>query len=155
MATFWFETCVEGYFWWKLPVGRQFKSLEEYSPLVPGDPEKLTIDFLNIAEMYLLDHLKEACLRNLVEKLEVSSCITTYIMVADRYLPSDSSGNLRELVIKFMRCKAEEVVETDNWDKLMDNHPSLAKELVRAIVKGVRKITSANSVLFCIISKYL
>ena len=33
MATFWFETCVEGYFWWKLPVGRQFKSLEEYSPL--------------------------------------------------------------------------------------------------------------------------
>jgi hypothetical protein len=24
---------VEGYFWWKLPVGKQSKSLEEYSPL--------------------------------------------------------------------------------------------------------------------------
>jgi hypothetical protein len=36
MATFWFETCVEGYFWLKLPVGRQFKSLEEYSPLDQG-----------------------------------------------------------------------------------------------------------------------
>jgi hypothetical protein len=34
MATFWFETCVEGNFCWKLPVGRQFKSLEEYSPLL-------------------------------------------------------------------------------------------------------------------------
>jgi uncharacterized protein YhfF len=67
--------------------------------------------------------------------------------MADRYLPSDSSGNLRELVIKIMKCKAEEVVETDNWDKLMDNHPALAKELVRAIVKGVKKNTSANSVL--------
>jgi hypothetical protein len=33
MATVWFETCVEGYFGWKLPVGRQLKSLEEYSPL--------------------------------------------------------------------------------------------------------------------------
>ena len=36
MATFWLEKSVEGYFWWKLPVGRQFKSLEEYSPLVDG-----------------------------------------------------------------------------------------------------------------------
>ena len=33
MATFWLETSVEGYFWWKPPVGRQLKSLEEYSPL--------------------------------------------------------------------------------------------------------------------------
>ena len=54
---------------------------------VPHDPEKLTIDLLNIAEMYLLDHLKEVCLSSLVEKLEVSSCITTFIM-AGRYLPN-------------------------------------------------------------------
>jgi hypothetical protein len=34
MASFWLEKSAEGYFWWKLPVGRrQFKSLEEYSPL--------------------------------------------------------------------------------------------------------------------------
>ena len=118
-----------------------------YAGEVPNDPEKLSIDLLNIAEMYLLDHLKEACLRSLVEHLEVSSCITTFIM-ADRYLPSDSSGNLRELVIKFMKCKAEQVVETDNWDKLMDNHPALAKELVRAIVIGGKDKHKCRSRLF-------
>ena len=47
------------------------------------------------------------------------------------------------------------MVETDNWDKLMDNHPALAKELVRAIVKGLKKNISANSVLCYIISKDL
>ena len=35
MATFWLAKSVEGYFWWKLPIGKQFKSLEEYSPLSP------------------------------------------------------------------------------------------------------------------------
>jgi len=118
-----------------------------YTGEVPEDPEKLTLDLLNIAEMYLLGHLKESCLRSLVEKLEVSSCITTFIM-ADRYVPSHSSGNLRELVIKFMKCKAEEVVETDNWDKLMDNHPSLAKEVVRAIVKGGKE---KHKCQFCVV----
>jgi len=118
-----------------------------YTGEVPDDPEKLTIDLLNIAEMYLLGHLKESCLRSLVEKLEVSTCITTFIM-ADRYVPSHSSGNLRELVIKFMKCKAEEVVETDNWDKLMDNHPSLAKEVVRAIVKGGKE---KHKCQFCVV----
>ena len=38
MATFWLETSVEGYFWWKPPVGRQLKSLEEYSPLGQMSP---------------------------------------------------------------------------------------------------------------------
>jgi hypothetical protein len=44
MATFWFETCVEGYFWWKLPVGRQFKSLKEYSPLLYGKVQPLKFE---------------------------------------------------------------------------------------------------------------
>jgi len=118
-----------------------------YTGEVPDDPEKLTIDLLNITEMYLLDHLKEACLTSLVEKLEVSSCITTFIM-ADRYVSGGSGGRLRELLIKFMRCKAEEVVETDNWDKLMDNHPALAKELVRAIVKRGKE---RHKCQFCVV----
>ena len=44
------------------------------------------------------------------------------------------------------------MVETDNWDKLMDNHPALAKELVG---RGLKKNISANSVLCYIISKDL
>ena len=58
-----------------------------YSGEIPDDRELLTLDLLNIAEMYLLDHLKEACVKSLVERLEVSTCISTFIM-ADRYLPS-------------------------------------------------------------------
>ena len=29
---------------------------------------------------YLLDHLKESCVKSLIERLEVSSCISTFIM---------------------------------------------------------------------------
>ena len=43
MATFWFDTCAEGYFWLKLTVGRQFKSLEEYSPLLSAEAPKLNV----------------------------------------------------------------------------------------------------------------
>ena len=53
MATFWFETCVEGYFWWKLLVGRQFKSLEEYSPL----PAPLPHVFQGHGKSVLTHHL--------------------------------------------------------------------------------------------------
>ena len=85
-----------------------------YSGEVPDEQELLTLDLLNIAEMYLLDQLKEACLKSLVERLEVSTCISTFI-VADRYLPS--GGNLREMVILFMRCKGEEVVAMKDCHK--------------------------------------
>ena len=33
MATFWLAKYVEEYYRFKLPCGKQFKSLEEYSPL--------------------------------------------------------------------------------------------------------------------------
>jgi len=117
-----------------------------YSGEIPDDEELLTLDLLNIAEMYLLDPLKEACLKSLVERLEVSTCISTFIM-ADRYLPI--GGNLREKVIMFMRCKGEEVVGMKDWDKLVINHPALATELMRAILKGSRE---KHCCQFCVVS---
>jgi len=117
-----------------------------YSGKVPEDPAKLTLDLLNIAEMYLLDHLKEACLKCLVDRLEVSSCISTFIM-ADRY--NLKGGDLKELVIKFMKCKAEEVVEMEDWDKLVDNHPALAKILMKAMVKGNKE---KHKCQFCVLA---
>ena len=118
-----------------------------YSGEVPVDPEKLTPDLLNLAEMYLLDRLKEACLKSLIERLDVASCISTFIM-ADRYAPS--GGNLREMVIKFMKCKAEEVVAQKDWDTLVVNHPSLATEMMRAIVRGSDE--KHKKCQFCVIS---
>ena len=55
-----------------------------YKGEVCDDPEQLSVDLLNLAEMYLLDSLKEACLKSLMDRLDVSSCISTFIM-ADRY----------------------------------------------------------------------
>ena len=118
-----------------------------YSGEIPDGPEMLTLDLLNLAEMYLLDHLKEACLKSLIESLEVSSCISTFIL-ADRY-PPIGGVYLREVVIKFMKCKAGEVVDLEDWDKLVDNHPALAKELMRVIAKGSKE---KHKCQFCVIS---
>jgi hypothetical protein len=66
--------------------------------------------------------------------------------MADRY--SLSGGDFKELVMKFMTCKAEEVVEKEDCDKLMDNHPALAKELMRTMAKGIKE---KHSCQFCVL----
>ena len=45
--------------------------------------------------------------------------------------------------------RGEEVVEMEDWDKLVDNHPVLANEVLRAIVKGVKE---QHKCQFCVIS---
>ena len=109
-------------------------------------PENLSSYLLHIADFYQLDSLKEACVENLLESLDVRSCISTFIMV-DRYFPQ--GGELRENVVLFMKCKAEEVVDMKDWDKLMATYPSLAKELVKAIAKGVKE---KHKCQFCLVS---
>ena len=117
-----------------------------YKGEVSNDPEQLSVDLLNLAEIYLLDGLKEVCLKSLVDRLDVSSCISTFIM-ADRYMPS--RGDMKEIVIKYMKCKVEEVVALEDWKKLVVNHPSLATELMRALVKGSKE---KHKCQFCVIS---
>ena len=51
-------------------------------------------------------------------------------MIVDRYAPRDKI--LREKVIVFMKCKAMEVVDEEDWDNLMDSSPDLVKEVVKA-----------------------
>jgi len=109
-------------------------------------PENLSIHLLHVADFYQLDSLKEACVKNRLERLDVRSCISTFIMV-DRYLPQ--GGELRENVVLFMKCKAEEVLEMKDWDKLMAAYPSLAKELMKAIAKGVKE---KHKCQFCLVS---
>ena len=107
-----------------------------YSGDLHEDPECLSSDLLHIANMHLLHPLVEACLKNIVDNLDVSSCISTFMLV-DRYMPQDL--NLREVVIMFMQCKAIEVVEVEDWDKLVASHPALAKELVRALARATKE----------------
>ena len=63
-----------------------------YTGKVLGDSKKLTLDLLKVTDMYLLDHLKEACLKSLLEKLEVSSCIPTFI-TADSTFQDEAKPN--------------------------------------------------------------
>jgi len=107
-----------------------------YTGTLAKVPKSQNIDLLHAADMYQIAALKEVCVKILVDSLNVSSCISTLIMV-DRYIPHVVS--VREEVIKFMKCKAEELVDMEDWDKLVANFPALEKEVVKAIVKGSRE----------------
>ena len=63
------------------------------------------------------------CLKNLVEGLDVISCIYTLILV-ERYLLHDL--DIREVVIIFIQCNAMEVGEVEDWDKLVNSNLGLA-----------------------------
>ena len=83
-----------------------------------------------MADMYLLEDLKKACVKNLLDNLDILSCISTLVLV-DRHLPPSST--VREGIIKFMTCKAAQVVEVEDYRKLVDNYPGLAMELMKAV----------------------
>merc|ERR1712096_274602 len=96
-----------------------------------------TIDLLNAAELYQL---------NLLDSLDVSSCISTFIMV-DRFFPH--GGEVREKVVMFLKCKAEEIVDLEDCGKLVDNYPDLTKELLKIIGKRSKE---KHSCQFCVVS---
>eukprot|EP00092_Neocalanus_flemingeri_P018420 GFUD01019935.1.p1 GENE.GFUD01019935.1~~GFUD01019935.1.p1 ORF type:complete len:237 (+),score=56.11 GFUD01019935.1:432-1142(+) len=113
------------------------KAVEEmlkhiYTGEIPNDSDILSIELLALADRFFLDSLKTACGENLVASLEVSSCISTFVSL-DQQLPKDDMS--REKVLMFIKCKAEEVIETADWDKMASSHASLAKELTRAMLK--------------------
>eukprot|EP00092_Neocalanus_flemingeri_P017618 GFUD01019061.1.p1 GENE.GFUD01019061.1~~GFUD01019061.1.p1 ORF type:complete len:348 (-),score=86.51 GFUD01019061.1:62-1105(-) len=93
----------------------------------------LNIELLHLAEKYHLDPLKFACGGSIVCSLTVSSCISDFITV-ERYFPPDSS--VRKRVDVFLRCNAEQVVESEEWDDLEKKFPEVTRDLVRAMVKG-------------------
>jgi len=117
-----------------------------YSGEIPDDPKKLTTELLQIADMHQLQPLLEACLKNLIESLDVPSCISTFILV-DRY--QQQNRDLREIVIEFIKCKATEVVEEEDCDELVCSHPALAKELLRAIASVSKE---KHMCKFCLVS---
>jgi len=117
-----------------------------YSGDVPKDSKSLTTELLHIASMYQLQPVVEACLKNLVESLDVASCVSTFMLV-DRYVPQDR--NMRGLVIMFMQCKAMEMIEEEDWYKLMSSHSDLAKEILKAMVKTTKE---KHRCQFCVVT---
>ena len=122
-----------------------------YTGELPDEKDEITIDVLHIADMYQLDFLKEACLQRLVEGLTVTNCLSTFIMLDRYFMPKWRT--LRNRVMMFMKCKAGEVVEVEDWDKFVDTHNSLAKELTKAMVRDlVKNGKEKHRCEFCIIS---
>jgi hypothetical protein len=120
-----------------------------YSGKIPDDQTVLTDDLLKLADMYQLDSLKDACIGNMIDGLEVENCISVYIMI-DRLLPEEAEE--RKIVKLFMVCKILKVVETDNWNKLATTFPNLVTELIKAM--AARNMESCKHVCqFCVIGK--
>jgi len=118
-----------------------------YTGEIPNDPEILSIDLLRAADMYKLLSLKAACVENLLASLDVSSCISTFVMM-DRFLPHDKK--VREKLTMFMKCKAEEVIESEEWERLAVSHASLVTELTRAMLR--RGCKENHKCQFCVVS---
>jgi len=108
--------------------------------------DDLNVYLLHLADMYLLEELKKACVKELLSCLDISTCISTFVMV-DRYLPQSST--VRKEIIKFMTCKAADVVEEGECDKLVDNYPDLAKELMKAVG---RRVKEEHNCQYCLVN---
>eukprot|EP00092_Neocalanus_flemingeri_P021033 GFUD01022787.1.p1 GENE.GFUD01022787.1~~GFUD01022787.1.p1 ORF type:complete len:375 (-),score=78.34 GFUD01022787.1:99-1223(-) len=119
-----------------------------YTGEIPNDPELLSFDLLHVADYFQLAILRTACAESILASLDVPSCISTFIMM-DRFLPQDV--RVRERLIMFMKCKAVEVIETDDWEKLVVSYPSLVTELTRAMVMG-RQGQEKHKCQFCVLS---
>jgi len=103
-----------------------------YTGKIPED-EQLNSDLLQLADMYVLDTLKIACGEGILAKLNISNCIPSYIMIDRFFTPENRVRNMLDL---FMRCKARQVVDSDEWDELSDKLPGLTKDLVKVMVDG-------------------
>jgi len=119
-----------------------------YTGEISADPKILSFDLLQLADMYQLVSLKDACAENLLASIDVPNFIETFILM-DCYLPLDKK--VRERLAMFMNCKAEEVIETDGWKRMVISHPSLVTELTRAMLRG-RKEKERHKCQFCVAS---
>jgi len=98
------------------------------------------VDLLQLADMYLLNNLKLYCGETIINHLTIENCIGSFIII-NRYFPANA--RLKELVKLFLRCKAVQVVESEDWEKL-DNE--FQREVVRAMVQGGKEV---HDCLFC------
>jgi len=98
------------------------------------------VDLLQLADMYMLNNLKLNCGETIINHLTIDNCISSFIIIS-RYFPANA--RLKELVKLFLRCKAMQVVESEDWEKL---DKEFQREVVRAMVQGGKEV---HDCLFC------
>jgi hypothetical protein len=121
-----------------------------YSGSIPEEPTVMSEELLTLADMYQLGKLKEACIGNMINCLKVKNCISAFIMI-DRILPVEAPE--RKSVISFMVCKVLEVVDSENWSKLVTSFPELVTELIREMGERSRKDV-IHVCQFCVIGRF-
>eukprot|EP00092_Neocalanus_flemingeri_P028605 GFUD01031062.1.p1 GENE.GFUD01031062.1~~GFUD01031062.1.p1 ORF type:complete len:358 (+),score=82.20 GFUD01031062.1:42-1076(+) len=104
-----------------------------YTGETTDDLDLLNPELLYLAEKYHLNSLKFACGGSIVSSLTVSNCISSFISV-ERYFPPDSW--VRKRIDVFLRCNAEQVIESEGLDDLVKKVPELLRDLMRAMIKG-------------------
>jgi len=104
----------------------------------------LNLDILQLADMYKLNRLKYFCGEKIIAQLSTSNCISSFIII-DKYFATDSKE--RELAKLFMRCKAVDIIESDDWGKMIKEFPDVVTEIVRAMLQGEGNV---HSCLFCL-----
>eukprot|EP00092_Neocalanus_flemingeri_P017617 GFUD01019060.1.p1 GENE.GFUD01019060.1~~GFUD01019060.1.p1 ORF type:complete len:347 (-),score=78.78 GFUD01019060.1:221-1261(-) len=104
-----------------------------YTGEITDDLDLLNPELLYLAEKYGLSSLKFACGGSIVSSLTVSNCISSFISV-ERYFPPDSW--VRKRIDVFLRCNAEQVIESEGLDDLVKKVPELLRDLMRAMIKG-------------------
>ena len=67
--------------------------------------------------------------------------------MVDRYFTAKT--RVRKMLDMFMRCKAEEVVECEDWDQLNTGFPGLARDLMRVMVVMVKGVKEVHGCWYC------
>ena len=83
-------------------------------PSFMGQEENLHL--LQLADMYKLDRLKFACADNIMARLNISNCISSFITIS-RYSSAVPDSRFMLQVNKFMRCKKKQVIEQSDWEE--------------------------------------
>ena len=96
-----------------------------------GDMLKRPLEMLQLATFYQLDDLAAASRKILLWQMTADNAVMTLVNL-DRY--EETGEEAKQLVIKFIKKNARDVVGSEDWDVFQATYGSLVKEVIEAIV---------------------
>lgn len=94
--------------------------------------QHLAIELLQAANKYQLDRLKLICEEALYKTLS-SDSVAEILLLADLY----NAAQLKNQAIEFITTHANEVIETDGWERMAKQNTQLVAEVFRALAQHV------------------
>lgn len=100
-----------------------------YTNQIPNNLELIVKNLWLATDKFELKCLKEACQKYLITNLSVTNCVDLLTFV-DAY----SAKDLKEKVLQYIRTNINEIVVTEQWKQLEDEHVALAYEVAKAFI---------------------